>query len=590
VRAEFALFAAAAALSIVALLVAPPRIGRSWRVPSAVLLAFLGAITPLVVYQFLDPSLAAGRALWEWSAAGGPTIQASYRLDALAAVAITVGAAYAGAGLLASARTLAAPRALPALVLAIGFAFIATVVADDVVAATVGLAVVAAATAFTTLVVAPAPSALRFAAYLAIGLQGFVVATLLIASRGGASLVLAEVPASAVSPGALLAATTGAALFAGLYPFVPWRYERAHAPMAEREPLRGLLAMPAGVAASFILLRLLGATSVDPAMLALPSAGVALRAVLATGVLATFVVRARRRGRASRRAVIVTALALAILAAYPELRWSHIVLAAALVTVLYAAAVSLALPEQWEVARHDVTLATLWVAFAVGTPLAIGAGLFALVGAAIGALAESVSTAPHRAYLATVATAAWRVTGIMGVGLGAIGSADPVIAVAATAMVALALALELVQAGRRLLLLRDAPPDLEIAAGVAALIGTALLGTMLAQPIPSAVAELGLLLGPLDPSLAIGVAVLSALAVVVARRARPLLPALERLAARLQDFVWAADPVPAGIAAFRALERAVTLSSAGFALFEQRAGVWLATILIVALLIWSARP
>ena len=83
---------------------------------------------------------------------------------------------------------------------------------------------------------------------------------------------------------------------------------------------------------------------------------------------------------------------------------------------------------------------------------------------------------------------------------------------------------------------------------------------------------------------------LSALAVVAARRARPLLPALERLAARLQDFVWAADPVPAGIAAFRALERAVTLSSAGFALFEQRAGVWLATILIVALLIWSARP
>ncbi len=39
----------------------------------------------------------------------------------------------------------------------------------------------------------------------------------------------------------------------------------------------------------------------------------------------------------------------------------------------------------------------------------------------------------------------------------------------------------------------------------------------------------------------------------------------------------------------RILERAVTMTSAGFAIFEERAGVWLATVLIVALLFWSTR-
>jgi hypothetical protein len=69
----------------------------------------------------------------------------------------------------------------------------------------------------------------------------------------------------------------------------------------------------------------------------------------------------------------------------------------------------------------------------------------------------------------------------------------------------------------------------------------------------------------------------------------PLLPDLQVFAGRLQRFVWAADPVPTGVATFRALERAVTVATAGFALFEQRAGVWLAAVLIVALLVWSTR-
>jgi hypothetical protein len=589
VRAEVAFFAAAIALSLVALLVAPRHVTQAWRVPTALLLATLGAIAPLLLYQFVAPSLSAGRALWEWSAAGGPTIQASYRLDGVATVGIAAGAAYVGAVLLASARSLASPRALPALSLAVGFVFITVAVTVDLVAATVALAVLAAVTAFATLLVAPAPAAVRLAAYFAVGIQGFVLAALLIARQGGASLGFGQIAPTAVSPGAILAATAGAALFAGLYPFVPWRYERARAVVAaEREPLRGLLAMPAGVAASLVLLRLLGVTSIDLSTLGPPSIDVLPRLALIALVLIGFTARARARGRASRRAIVTTLLAVTVLAAYDELRWSHLVLFAALLTVLYAATVSLALPEQWEVARHDVTLATLWIAFAAGTPLALAAGLFVLVGAAFAALLESVWMPPHRAYVATMVTSVWTVTGVVALAIGAAGAIDLATAIAAVAMSVLVLALELAQAGRRLAL-GDAPADLDIAAGIAALLGTTLLVIVLSLPIPAAVAELGRPLGVLDPLIAIGVVVGATILVISARLLRPVMPDLEALTSRLQRLVWAADPVPAGVTAFRALERAVTVTSSAFALFEQRAGVWMAAIFIVALLVWSTR-
>ena len=102
-------------------------------------------------------------------------------------------------------------------------------------------------------------------------------------------------------------------------------------------------------------------------------------------------------------------------------------------------------------------------------------------------------------------------------------------------------------------------------------------------------ALLGRPLDPIDPIAALGGVVAATILVIAARMMRPLLPDLEAFAARLQRFVWAADPVPTGVATFRALERAVTVASAGFALFEQRAGVWLAAVLIVALLVWSTR-
>jgi hypothetical protein len=589
VRAEFTLFAAAITLSLVALLVAPRRIAQAWRVPTALLVAAIGAISPLVLYQFIDASLSAGRALWEWSAAGGPTIQASYRLDGLATVAIAAGSAYVAAGLLANARSAASPRLLPSLALAIGFVFITVVVTVDLVAAAVAIAVLAAVTAFATLLVAPAPSAMRMAAYFAVGIQGFVVAALLIARQGGASLAFDAISPLAVSPGAVLAATAGAALLAGLYPFVPWRYRPAQAlAAAEREPLRGLLAMPAGVAASIVLLRLLGVTSIDLSTLGLPVVPLVPRLGLLGVVLVAFAVRSRARGHASRRGIVTTIVAAAVLAGWDELHWSYVVLGGAALTVFYAAAVSLALPEQWEVARHDVTLATLWIAIAVGTPLALAAGLFILASAAFATLVESVWMPPHRAYIATMATSVWTVTGIVGLAAGAGSAPDLATAVVAVIVIVLVLGLELAQSGRRLAQ-GEAPPDLDIVAAIVALLSSALVASLFALPIADALLTLGRRLDPIDPVVAIGTVVAATILVIAARMVRPLLPDFVGVAGRLQRFVWAADPVPAGAGAFRALERAVTMASAGFALFEQRAGVWLAAVLITALLIWSTR-
>ena len=395
-----------------------------------------------------------------------------------------------------------------------------------------------------------------------------------------------------MSPGALLAATTGAALFAGLYPFVPWRYERAQARAAEREPLRGLLAMPAGLAASFVLLRFLGMTRIDLATLPLPSLGADLRAALVIGICGLLAVRLARGRRPSRRTLVIAALAVTLLLGYATVRWSQLVMVASLLTVLYAAAVSLALPEQWEVARHDVTLATLWVGFAIGTPVALAAALYVTAAAAASAIAESVWMPPHRSYIAIVIAAAQTVAGVLVMGIGAIAAPDLVTSIGALTVLVVVLALELVQIARRLNL-SEAPLDLDVTASLAAFGATSLLALILLIPLRDALAgPIGRPLGVIDVGAAAAfvVAVIATLLVVVARTVRPLLPDVSPLATPLQRFVWAADPVPAGIAAFRSLERAVTVTSRGFALFERHAGVWLATVLIIAILVWSSRP
>ena len=187
-----------------------------------------------------------------------------------------------------------------------------------------------------------------------------------------------------------------------------------------------------------------------------------------------------------------------------------------------------------------------------------------------------------------MATSVWTVTGIIGLATGAASAADPGTAVAAVLIVMVVLLLELAHAGRRLAQ-GEAPSDLDIAAAVAALFSTALVASLLSLPIPDALTLLRRPLEPIDPVIAVGTVVAATILVIAARMLRPLLPDLEVFATRLQRFVWAADPVPTGVATFKALERAVTVASAGFAVFEQRAGVWLAAVLIVALLVWSTR-
>jgi hypothetical protein len=195
---------------------------------------------------------------------------------------------------------------------------------------------------------------------------------------------------------------------------------------------------------------------------------------------------------------------------------------------------------------------------------------------------------PHRAYVATMTTSVWTLAGVLGVGVGAATAADVATAIGGVVVIAIVLGLELAHAGRRLAL-GEAPPALDVAAAVVALLGTVLLATILALPIPDALAQLGRPLEALDPVVGAALVVIATILAISARLMRPLLPDLDILVSRLQRIVWAADPVPAGVAGFRVLERAVTVTSGAFAVFEQRAGVWLATVLIVALLIWSTR-
>ena len=553
--------------------------------------AVVAVIAPLVLATAIDPARAAGRALWEWSAAGGPTVQASYRFDGVAAIGVAVGAAYATAGLFGAARATRRHPLLPGAVLALGLVFFALAVTEDLIAGTVVLGVLAWITILAALAVAPLPATTRLAAFLAVGVQFFVLAALLLSRYGGASFRFDAIAASAVTPGTILAASIGAALFAGLYPFVPWRF-RANLRGPELERLRGVITMPAGVAASLLLLRLLGTTRGDLTLLPLPEFPLEWRGLAAVIAIATLGLAALRGGRLSVRGTIIATVLIAMLAAYPMLHWAHLVLVAALLSVLYAAAVSLALPAQWDVVRYDVTLAAFWIALAVGTPTAIAGGFFVLVADALVTLAESIWTPPYASYAIVIAGTAATVTGLIVIGLGSVVAQDPgALALAITALVAIA-ALVLVHVGRRLDL-EDVPLALDGLAVVVALGVTTVIGLAVAAPLYQGVtAAFG---RPFEPVAAgaplsfLAVATVATLLVMVARSVRPFIPDLGPFATRLQEVIAIADPVPAGQAAFAALDIIASRTTAAFSLFEQRAGVWLATLLIVAVLVWSVR-
>lgn len=592
VTAELPLIASASAFAAAAIILALPRRRFRWRARGAFITGAIAALVPLIAFPLRDPTRAAGHALWEWSAVGGPTVHASYRFDGVAAVGIAVALGYTTASLLAVQRASRRHQLLPAIVLGNGLVAIALCVTDDLVAATVVLGVIAALTGSAQLLVAPASAAARLAAFYALGTQAFVVAALLMSRTGAATFAFGDIKPTSISPGIVLATSLGAALFAGLYPFVPWRYEGEPTRAPEREPLRGILAMPAGFGATLVLIRLLGATEIELATLALPQASLALRIAAAALLIAVVMALVGRRRPIPLAPAIVGVVLLVAIALYPDLHWSHAVLTGALLSVIYAAAVSLALPEQWEVVRHAVTLAALWIALAIGTPLAIASGLFLTFADAVGAMLGAIWLPPHRWYVARVSAATAYVSGVLGIAAGISGVSSIATQVLAAGTLVALLLLVLVHIGREL---SDAtvPTALEGTAGAAAVLGTVLLALLAGTAIHSALDQtIGRPLGPTGPSgpFAVPAIVASAtMLVVVARTLRPLLPDLGAVAGRLRPIVLAVDPVPGVLASFRLLERAATRSTATFNLLEQRGGVWLAALLIFGLLLWATR-
>ena len=588
VRGEAVLVLAIVAVAIIAIAsVLSPRLA-TWRTPIAALGCLMAGLAPLLLFPFMRPEDAEGIALWAWSAVGGPTIQASYRLDGLAATGLAIGVLYAAAALVATRVVSRSELLRPALLLN-AFIFIALVVTDDLVADVVVLGALAAGTIFIALLVSPTTSVARVTAYLAGGVQAFIVGALLLTRFGGGSFRFEDLAPTSVSPGVVATASLGAALFAGLYPFVPWGYRSEES--GERESLRGLLTMLAGVGATIVLLRIVGATRIALSSLALPGVIPGWLTVLA-GLAVLISLFRSWRGRAGRRPVAISAGVLAILLLYPYLHWSHVVVIACIFTVAYAAAVSLALPDQWPVTRYDVTLAAAWVGIACGTPTSVVGTIAVLLGGALAALAEAFWMPPHRAYIAMLASTTMIVGGALAIGAGAFEAADPVTAALAVLAILAVVTLELVHVGRRLDV-AAAPNDLEITGTLVSLLTAVLLAILFAAPVLDALQHA--FARPFDQTLAtttysvVALAVVAAFLAVVAGAVRPLLPDVSRVALWLERVVAVADPVPVAVASFRALERTSTTVSLLFGMFERRAGVWLALVLIVGVLVWSVR-
>jgi hypothetical protein len=589
VRAESILLVVAVSLAALAFAFGMPRLTFRWKIPFAAACCAIAGFAPLLMYVALDPERARGRALWEWSAAGGPTIQASYRLDGLAAIGVAIGALYVAAALVATTRVSARHQLLRPVILLNGLVFITLAVTDDLIACLVVLGALAAITSFVALLVSPAAAVARITGYLAGGVQGFVVAALLVSRFGGASFRFDSISPDAVTPGVVVAASLGAALFAGLYPFVPWGYRQEEA--GERESLRGLLTMPAGLGATLVLCRILGVTRIDLATLGLPAIiSPALIAVVVAALALRFIMRRRKSGL--RRRVAISALVLVVILLYPFLHWSHVILTASLLTIAYAAAVSLALPEQWAISRYDVVLAALWIALATGSAIGLAGAMVVLAGGGLAAVSDAFWMPPHRSYITSMASSTVIVAGALTIAMGALDAPDLITVVLALIAAGAVLGLELAHAGRRLSI-AAVPADLDVSASIASFLGSVVVVLALALPLLDAMSDA---FGrpntrSLDElvTLVPVIAVVATLLVVAARAVRALLPELTALSKRLETVVSAADPVPVASASFRALAGSATTFSAVFALFEERAGVWLALTLIATLLVWAVR-
>lgn len=548
-------------------------------------LVALGAFLPIALGGLVDERVI-GRALWQWSAVGGPTIQAAYRLDPLSKVALALTVLYSGAAMARASRMDRRHPALASLTLAIGLVTIALVVTDDLVAATVVLAVLGAMTTLALFAVAPASATARAAAYLSLGLQAWVLAALLMSRSGSPTFLLEAVPPGAVSAGVMLAATLGALLYAGLYPVVAWSVDESDA-SGDVGPLGSLVLMPAGIGATFLLIRLLGASGLATERIPLPDLSFEVRLAVVVLVLLVVAVSLATSSGLPARPIATGVVAIALIALMPYLGWAHAVLLAAILTVGYAGVVSLALPDQWETVRSDLAVVAIWVAIATGSPLAIAGGVVALFARAAAAYATSLWMVPHRDYVAFVGGSTLFLAGAIVVGAGAVTRADPVITLLAAVAVALLVLIELAQVARRFRV-AEVPPDLDVASAVASF-GLALLAMLVTIPLEADLREHLTAPGTITSVHIAAIAGGAAIAVVLARTVRPLLPYFEAVAERSGPAMRALDPAPLGVGLFRLIERAAMRSSVAFATFERRAGVWLATAVIVAVLVWAAR-
>jgi hypothetical protein len=277
---------------------------------------------------------------------------------------------------------------------------------------------------------------------------------------------------------------------------------------------------------------------------------------------------------------------------YPFIHWSHVILVASLLTIVYTAAVSLALPEQWAISRYDVVIAAFFIALATGSPMALAGAFVVLAGGGLAAVTDAFWMPPHRSYITAMATSTAIVAGALTIAIGAFDASDLLTAVLAVIGAGAVVSLELAHAGRRLSI-AAVPADLDVSASIVSFLGTILVVLALALPLLDAMSDA---MGrpnarSLDElvTLVPVIAVIATLLVVVARAVRALLPELTAFSTRLEAIVAAADPVPIASASFRALAGSATTVSGVFAAFEERAGVWLALTLIATLLVWALR-
>jgi len=340
-----------------------------------------------------------------------------------------------------------------------------------------------------------------------------------------------------------------------------------------------------------LALRVLAATDAPATTLLLPRLDDITRAALSVAVIAIAAATLRRPTRERVHRAASALVIVALLLAYPFLLWSHMVALAALLTVAYAAVASAAIPEEWTVARFDARLGALWAAAALGTPLAIGGALFAMVASGASLVIESAPVPPRWGIHARTAARVLVTVGPFIAAAGAAGSRDAATAVIAGAALLWAGALEL---GHALRATREdgwMPPNQRWFAALSAYAIFLCVALASGETVARAAIELGH--GAFDEWHPLVVPAIAALGALLAMTVT-LLPEMVTMrlpavaASFLRRALTAADPVPGALLFYRVLEYLSSRVAFAFTLFEERGGVWLATLLIGLTLIWAA--